>query len=79
MENEKPSKEQKDQWHQDPDNWVWGIFYYNKADKRIFPPKRIKEMGWTLNFANPKSVFASIALILTVLFLGYCYHHYFDQ
>ena len=37
--NENPSKETKDQWHKDPDNWKWGLFYYNKEDKRIFPPK----------------------------------------
>ena len=66
MENEqKPSEETKRQWHQDPNNWIWGIFYYNKEDNRIFPPKRIAWMGWTVNFANPISV--SIFLILILL------------
>ncbi|TCN53922.1 DUF5808 domain-containing protein [Flavobacterium circumlabens] len=27
-------------------------FYYNPKDKRLFPPKRIKQLGWTINFAN---------------------------
>ena len=63
-ENE-PSEETKRQWHQDPNNWIWGIFYYNKEDKRIFPPKRIAWAGWTVNFANPMSV--SILLILLLL------------
>ena len=66
MDNEqKPSEETKRQWHQDPNNWIWGIFYYNKADNRILPPKRIAWMGWTVNFANPISV--SIFLILILL------------
>lgn len=54
--NEEPSKETSDRWRNDPDNWVWGIFYYNKHDPRIFPPKKIEAMGFTINFANPKSV-----------------------
>ena len=66
MDNEqKPSEETKRQWHQDPNNWIWGIFYYNKEDNRILPPKRIAWMGWTVNFANPVSV--SIFLILILL------------
>ena len=63
---ERPSEETKKQWHQDPNNWIWGLFYYNKEDKRIFPPKRIAWMGWTVNFANPKSVSA----LLVILFLA---------
>ena len=66
MDNkQKPSEETKRQWHQDPNNWIWGIFYYNKEDNRILPPKRIAWMGWTVNFANPVSV--SIFLILILL------------
>lgn len=42
---ERPSEETKKQWHQDPNNWIWGLFYYNKEDKRIFPQKRIAWMG----------------------------------
>ena len=64
IEND-PSEETKRQWHQDPNNWIWGIFYYNKEDNRILPPKRIAWMGWTVNFANPISV--SIFLILILL------------
>ena len=66
MDNkQKPKEETKRQWHQDPNNWIWGIFYYNKEDNRILPPKRITWMGWTVNFANPISV--SIFLILILL------------
>ncbi len=53
--NKKPSKETIDAWHKDPTNWKLGIFYFNREDKRIFPPKRIAMLGWTINFANPFS------------------------
>ena len=67
MQNEEPSKETSDRWKNDPNNWIWGIFYYNKEDPRIFPPKRIAEMGITINFANPKSV---LALLVALAFFG---------
>ena len=63
-----PSKETLEKWHKDPKNWKWGSFYYNKEDHRLLPPKRIPWMGWTANFANPKSV-ALFVGILIVCFL----------
>ena len=59
---EKPSKETLEKWHQDPSNWKWGIIYFNKSDKRIFPPKRFAALGWTINFANPISISTCIIL-----------------
>ncbi|MNR46683.1 hypothetical protein D3C85_1656860 [compost metagenome] len=56
-------RENQDKWQNDPDNWIWGFFYYNPEDSRLFPPKRIKQLGWTLNFANPNAVFLVIVLI----------------
>jgi uncharacterized membrane protein len=47
--------------------WKWGLFYFNKEDKRIFPPKRYG-IGWTVNFANPKSI---LALIIMLSFFGF--------
>ena len=35
-----------------PRNWRVGFVYYCKDDPRVIVPKRIKIMGWTLNFAN---------------------------
>lgn len=63
----KPSKETLEKWHKDPKNWIWGCFYFNKEDKRLLPPKRISWMGWTVNFANPKSI---LLLLITMLFCG---------
>lgn len=62
-QDNKPSKETLDKWHQDPNNWKFGIFYFNKEDKRIFPPKRNERFGWTVNFANPLSVLAIVVII----------------
>ena len=52
----------------DPKYWKWGLFYFNKNDKRIFPPKRIKAMGWTINFANPISIISLFGLVLIIIF-----------
>ena len=40
---------------EDGNNYKYGVFYYNKDDSRIIVPKRIKYMGWTVNFAHPLS------------------------
>lgn len=69
MEKEKPSKETLDSWHNDPSNWILGIFYFNKKDKRIFPPKRIIQLGWTINFANPMSILALTAIIALIILI----------
>ena len=63
--------QQEKQWRKDPNNWVWGMFYYNREDKRLMPPKYYKEMGWTVNFANPKSILAMVALIGSIFLLVY--------
>ena len=42
-----------DRFHCDSNNWKLGIFYFCRADQRIFVPKRL---GWTLNFARPLAV-----------------------
>ena len=42
-----------DKMKNDPMNYKWGVFYFNRKDSRIILPRRNKIMGWTLNFANP--------------------------
>jgi uncharacterized membrane protein len=56
-------------WQDNNDYWIWGIFYYNKEDKRLFPPKRNPWMGFTTNFANPKSVLALVLFLAFFLFI----------
>ena len=63
MSTEKPNKETLEAWSRNPNNWIWGIFYYNKQDKRLLPPKKNPALGFTINFANRKSVLLFIFLI----------------
>jgi uncharacterized membrane protein len=72
VENHKEtSQETEDKWSRDPYNWIWGIFYYNKEDYRLLPPKKNAEMGNTINFANRKSVLFFIIAILFFLMIVY--------
>ena len=66
-----PSPETYNNWSKNPKNWKFGVFYFNKEDKRIFPPKRIDWMGFTLNFANPKSILAFLIMIAFFSFVVY--------
>ncbi|HLO58609.1 MAG TPA: DUF5808 domain-containing protein [Bacteroidales bacterium] len=56
--------QQKDRMKKDPENYKWGLFYFNKYDPRILVPKRNNMMGWTLNFASPYSYLFLIAIVL---------------
>jgi uncharacterized membrane protein len=67
--NEKPNKETLNEWHNDPSNWKFGVFYFNKKDNRIFPPKRTR-LGWTINFANPISIFVILSIIAILIVLS---------
>lgn len=53
---------------QDSSNYIWGIFYCNPKDDRIFPPKKNPLYGITLNFGHPK---AYLALFLMLAFFGF--------
>ena len=41
-------------YRDDDDNWIWGMFYFNKNDPTFMIEKRIG-IGYTVNFANKKS------------------------
>jgi uncharacterized membrane protein len=62
--------DEEESWRNDPENYKFGIFYFNPNDPRIFVPKRIKELGWTLNFANPFSWLILIGIITFAILLG---------
>ena len=55
-----------DNMSKDATNWK-GIFYFNRKDPRIIVPKIIPSMGWTLNFSNPYSYIALIAIIGVII------------
>lgn len=58
----------KDFEHDNPENWKWGIFYFNKKDFRFIVPKRNPILGWTFNFANPK-VYIALSLFFLAIIL----------
>jgi uncharacterized membrane protein len=60
-------EERYKQWHDDPKNWKLGLFYFNREDKRIFPPKRFEGMGWTINFANADSILVMMTIIAMIV------------
>jgi uncharacterized membrane protein len=41
-----------DSFLDDPTNYRFGIFYFNKKDSRHVVPKINRKLGWTLNFAH---------------------------
>ncbi|MBK9728835.1 MAG: hypothetical protein IPO86_12035 [Saprospiraceae bacterium] len=70
--HEKPKKKILESWHSDPKNWKWSYFYYNKSDSRILLPKRINQLGWTFNFANPIAyTFIIICILLIIAIIIY--------
>lgn len=46
------------------DNWKWGSFYNSKKDSRVWVYKKIKSMGWTLNFEKKQSYVWLLFLLL---------------
>ena len=65
MNSEKPTQEDYNNWHKDPNNWKWkGFFYYNKQDDRIFVPKKAEWMGMTINFGNKNAKWVCIIAVL---------------
>lgn len=64
---EKPDKATREKWHNDSTNWKLGMFYFNREDKRLFVPKIMPILGWTINFANP--YFIGVLDIILILYL----------
>ncbi len=59
--------EEKDELYKDDDDkWILGGFYYNKNDPAWMVEKRTG-VGWTVNFANPKSWIAMGGLIIFIV------------
>jgi uncharacterized membrane protein len=52
----------------EPNDWKWGVFYFNPNDRRIFVPKRIEWLGWTLNFAQPVSIIIIGGIFFLIIF-----------
>lgn len=62
----KSDKQFLDSMCRDTSYWR-GPFYFNTRDPRLMVPKLHASMGWTLNFANPRSYIAILALIVVII------------
>jgi uncharacterized membrane protein len=52
----------------DATQYRWGIFYFNRKDKRVVVPKRYRFLGFTVNFARPGAYFIIFALLALMTF-----------
>lgn len=68
LKNKKTSPENNETVN--TDHWV-GLFYVNRNDKRIFVPKRVVGMGWTMNFGNPYSYLFLIAIVVIIILMNH--------
>ncbi|MBN9618520.1 MAG: hypothetical protein J0H43_02130 [Actinobacteria bacterium] len=57
----------------DDQHWIGGIFYFNRDDRRLMPPKRFG-IGRTLNFAHPGSWLIFLAPIVIAVVSGLSRH-----
>lgn len=58
--------EDKQYLREETATWKWG-FYNNPNDPRIFVPKRIAGMGWTINIGRPLGKVAGFALFIPII------------
>lgn len=54
-----------------PDKYLWGIFYYDPDDRRVFVPKFNRWMGYTVNFASPYSWIVIQGIILFSILINF--------
>jgi len=49
--------------------YKFGVFYYNPNDERAIVPKRVRSLGFTVNFARKEALGVLIASILVIIIL----------
>ena len=64
------------EWH-NPDNWTgpnWLSVYFSKRDSRVWVPKQIPGLGWTVNLRRPGGMAWLLAIMirLPLLVIGVC-------
>ena len=58
----------REEW-ENAENWSgprWIALYFSRRDPRLWVPKRVPWMGWTLNFGHPTAVWWLIGVLLFV-------------
>jgi uncharacterized membrane protein len=59
----------------DHNNYKFGLFYFNRADRRAIVPKRIRPFGFTINFGRPEAPLVLIACILMAVIIMNLFDH----
>jgi uncharacterized membrane protein len=59
----------------DMDNYRWSVFYFNKDDRRIIVTKRMRLLGWTLNFARWETWLIVVSFIVLAIMASYYSQH----
>ena len=54
----------------DPGNYKFDVFYFNKEDARVFVPKRMRSFGYTVNFARFETYIFFLCLLLIGVFMA---------
>lgn len=54
------------------DKYKWGFLYFDPKDSRVFVPKSVSWMGYTVNFGNPityliVATFVALAIFVSTL------------
>lgn len=52
---------------ENPGNWTgwkWCSIYFSKRDSRVWVPKEIRWLGWTLNLGRPGGVAWLLAIVV---------------
>ena len=60
------TQEEMQAYWDDPMNYKCGLIYYCEADPRAIVPRRLKWMGWTVNFARPSAIPTALLLVAMV-------------
>ena len=48
-------------------NYIWGIIYFDKQDRRVIVPKINRGLGWTINFARPQAYLVILILVAAII------------
>lgn len=62
--------DKNDGQNDEPKHWKLGLFYFNKKDTRILLPKRINQLGWTLNFGRWQVWLVIIIIIIMIVWFN---------
>ncbi len=51
---------------ENPDNWSGPGFYFSKKDSRVWVPKSIPWMGWTINIGQAAGAYFLLATVIGI-------------